>query len=287
MAIVRIVVAIVFINVLSLLSNDLDTWFGDSKNSIVSVESARKFLPLFPSISLLTFSEPDHNVLLAVLLCGLFSGAFLLLGWHSRINAVFCFVIMQSLLRRNPFIVSGADELLSQMLFYLALSNAGLAFSLERFLSDRRKKVLPAETAPWAQRLLQIQICLIYLQTFASKIVNPEWQSGTALYNVLRSKELINFLLPDFIYSNEVLCQFLTWSTLGLELLIPLLIWFRPLTLWVIAAAVCMHLSMEYCLNIPFFQALMIAGLATFLKPEQIRQFASRFRLRKANAGSL
>ncbi len=275
-AVCRIMVAIVFLYALLLLSGDLSTWYGD--NSAVTLLVARKVLPIFPSISFLCLPGANEQVVFAVYYLAIVSGVSLALGWHSRISAIFSFVIFQSFLRRNPFILSGSDELLSQMIFYLILSDAGMLFSVDRLLASKKIDNIPIRTAPWAQRLLQMQLCLIYLYTFIVKAQQADWQNGSALQKVFQTRELRNFPVPDFITHNQSICQFLTWSTLGIEIVLPILLWVRPIRNYVVVFGIAFHLCMEYCLNIPMFQPLMIACLICFLEPFSILRVFVRLR---------
>ena len=276
MALVRIIVALVFLCQILLIRSEFDVWYGTDSETIVSMESARRCLPNSFCFSFLTITEPNAAILSGFQLLALCSGSFLLIGWHSRISALVCFLVMQSLLRRNPFVVGGETELLSQILFYLAMSNCGMLISFDRFLRLQKQRPLRGTALPWAQRLLQIQICIVYIQTFFSKITHAEWLNGSAVYRVLQTKELVNFPLPDFIRYNEGLGHFLTWSALGFEAILPIVLWITPLKHWAIVIAIFFHLIMEYCLNIPFFQFLMIAGLISFCDPALLTRAADR-----------
>ena len=65
----------------------------------------------------------------------------------------------------------------------------------------------------------------------------------------------------------------MTWATLAIEIGLPVLVWFRPLTLPVVAAAVGFHLMIEYQMNLFLFQWLMILGWLTFLATADIGEW--------------
>ncbi|MBX9570189.1 MAG: HTTM domain-containing protein [Candidatus Obscuribacterales bacterium] len=276
MAVVRIGLAFIFFVWLIVAFQSADTWYGGNVDAIVSLEQARLMLPPF-TISLLTVFKPDSLFLQVFMSLGLLASLTLLVGWHSRISAILCFVILESLMHRNPFILSSSDELMSQMFFYVLISNSGLGLSFD---SRNRNLDSSNKVSPWAQRLLQIQICIVYLQTFWFKVVQPDWQSGNVIYYVLRTKEIANFPLPDFIANSPEICRYLTWTALLMELIIPVLIWWSPIRRIVMFLAILFHLSMEYCLTIPFFQPLMIVGLLSFAEDEDYRKIASFFKPR-------
>lgn len=275
MAVIRIGLAFLFAFWLLSVFDSAESWYGS--DAIVSTDLARRLLPNRFCVSLLTYFQPTTTLIHSFLSLGLLASFTLLLGWHSRISAIFCFVIMESLMHRNPFVLSSADELMSQMFFYLILSNAGLALSLDRIRLKAQSKESHLEAGRvWAQRLLQIQICVVYLQTFWFKVVQPDWQSGDVIYLVLRTKEIANFSVPELISNSRELCRYMTWAALCMELAIPVLIWFKQTRKIVMLVAVLFHLSMEYCLSIPFFQPLMIVGLLSFAEDRDYQALCSR-----------
>ena len=74
---------------------------------------------------------------------------------------------MLAIHNRNLASASGADVLLMIFAFNLMLCPCGAAYSVDAWLESRRRGT-PAEPliVPWAQRLIQIQISVIY--TFAA-----------------------------------------------------------------------------------------------------------------------
>ena len=64
--------------------------------------------------------------------------------------------------------------------FYMMLCPCGAAYSLDA-LRAARKRGTAAEPliVPWAVRLLQMQICLIYFQSCVIKCQGPLWLNGT------------------------------------------------------------------------------------------------------------
>ena len=277
MGVVRIGIALIFGLWLAVAFNSADTWYGGNGDAIVSVDLARQSLPNAWCVSLLTYSEPSPRLLHIFFSVGFIGCLTLLAGWHSRISAMICLVILQSLMHRNPFIISAADELMSQMLFYVLLSNAGRSLSIDgKNMRARLGDAFSEDGSVWAQRLMQIQICIIYLQTFWFKVMQADWQQGDVLYAVLRTRELTNFPVPGFISGSEEICRILTWAALGIELIVPILIWWAPARRIMMLMAMLFHLIMEYSLTIPFFQPLMIVGLLSFAKAEDYKELGSR-----------
>ncbi|MBX9686524.1 MAG: HTTM domain-containing protein [Candidatus Obscuribacterales bacterium] len=284
-ALCRILSGLVLLFSLYLMYGDLTTWLGYDRDAVVSLESSLACLPKYPCLALLNLNAMNDDLLFFFYWLAVLSAAFMTIGYRTKLSIAICFILLQSIMRRNPFILSGSDELLSQMLFYLFLSNCGASLSLDAYLKEKARMPVNDKSAPWAQRLLQINLCLIYLQTFILKLQQADWQNGSALYKVFQARELLHFPVPDFISSSQIICRCFTWSALLFELLLPVLIWYRPWRKWLVVLAIIFHLCMEYCLNIPLFQYLMIACLLTFVDGVYIKRFFHRLRpLRKVHS---
>ena len=119
--------------------------------------------------------------------------------------------------------------------------------------------------APWAQRMIQIELSLLYLATFWSKTLGPAWVDGTALYYVYRLNEFHRFPMPEFL-NNMALIKLQTWFTLAAEFSLGALVWIKELRYPVLLLGVFLHLSLEYSLNAPMFQWTILSLYLTFLE---------------------
>ena len=74
-------------------------------------------------------------------------------------------------LSRNPNILNGGDDTLQVALFLLMLSPSGKALSLDAWLRRRFfGQSGPDWVPPWSIRVMQIQLCIIYLTTGLAKL---------------------------------------------------------------------------------------------------------------------
>ena len=55
-----------------------------------------------------------------------------------------------------------------------------------------------------------------------------------------------------------------------IELGLGTLVWFRELRYPVLLAGLCLHLGIEYAMNIPLFEWISIATYAVFIYPEDL-----------------
>jgi hypothetical protein len=192
----------------------------------------------------------------------------LMLGLHARLSAAIVFLAVLWFQRRNPWIFNAGDRLLANMGFYLMLAPSGAAFSVDRWRHHRGDFWTYPFRAPWALRLVQIQVSLLYLSTVWEKLQGQSWPDGTAVSYALRIGQLARVEVPESLTDSMLLVNILTWSTLALELTLALFVWSGRLRPWVLGCGVIFHLCIELTMTVGFFgMAAMVAYLA-FVPPE-------------------
>ncbi|MGI8801748.1 MAG: HTTM domain-containing protein, partial [Solirubrobacteraceae bacterium] len=189
-------------------------------------------------------------------------------GWHTRLAAAVVFVGLMSLERRNPWVFNGGDGLLRIVAFYLMLAPAGASLSLDR----RRRHAdrfweFPAR-APWALRLMQIQLSVVYLGGVWDKVQGSAWNNGTAVSYALRVSDLTGLPVPAFLSHSPVVVNLLTYGTLATELALGILIWNRRLRPWLIGLGVAFHLSIGWSIRVGFFGLTIFALYLSFADPD-------------------
>jgi len=108
----------------------------------------------------------------------------------------------------------------------------------------------------------------VYLSAFAWKTVGTDWINGTALFYTTRLVQLQRFPAPAL--ENGLLLRFMTWFVLFTELAVGAMVWFRKFRYRVLLLGVGFHLSIEYAMNIPLFQWVILAGYVTFIDPADL-----------------
>jgi hypothetical protein len=199
------------------------------------------------------------------------AAALLTAGWHSRVQAIVVLLGLTWFQHRNYAIVDGEDTLFRLFAFYLALAPAGWAYSLD---ARRRKRRGVAEEPPipWALRLFQIQISVIYLSSAIEKSLGHDWTAGTALYYVARLDDAFGkFPMPGFVFETLWLTRLLSWSVLALEWVLPILLWVKQTRRAAILVAIAFHLAVEYSMNLFLFHWLMILGVLAFAELDELR----------------
>ena len=266
-ALYRILYGLLMIVNLLILRPEWLTWYGP--RGFMTLETMRKVVG-GPRINFFELLPPTDFAANVFFWAFLLLAVFLTAGFMTRFASVAVYTCLLSLHLRNGYIMNGGDGFLRATGFFLMFAPAGAAFSVDRLLrirAGREGGTLPLHS-PWALRLIQIQIAVVYFSTFYWKTLGTTWINGTAIYYVLRLEEDHRFPVP-FVHS-LLLIKLATWLTLLIEFSMAVLVWSRELRYPVLLAALCLHLGIEYSMNIPLFEWIMIAGLVTFIYPEDL-----------------
>ncbi|HEY3988880.1 MAG TPA: HTTM domain-containing protein [Acidobacteriaceae bacterium] len=204
-------------------------------------------------------------------------------GIWTRVSSVVVFLCVASIQQRDPLIMHGGDTFLRIAGFFLIFAPAGAALSLDRLIRIRRglESAAIRPRAPWAQRMIQFQLALLYFCSFWWKMKGNTWLHGTALYYVLHLPSIARFPIPRWIQIPAIL-KIGSWLTLLFELCMGILIWFRPFRYPMLLLGLLFHLTLEYALNLPMFEWDILAAYVLFIEPADIDRVWSFIRQRWA-----
>ena len=275
--------ALLFWNV-AILGLDLHEYLGSE--GWIGPEAARAYLANnSPWAWSFWFWVPDR--FLSVVWAGcLLVLALFTLGLWSRVTAVLAWAIAISVVRRAPAALFGFDQMISTWAFYLAVFGAsGQAVSLDRFISRfraiRRNRdnlgrrgvdlirgtpgAPPASvSANLSLRMLQLHLAMIYGSAGLSKLMGPEWWNGTAMEMIVLTPEFRRFDLT-WLFRYPTQLALATHFGLLLEIVYPVLIWFRKLRPLVITSVVFLHVGIDLMLGLTEFGLAMIVANITFM----------------------
>jgi hypothetical protein len=267
LALFRIAFGLLLIVNSLLLWKDLARYFGP--RGLVSAEQfARAYgQSRFTLCNLLPHTMGTVTLLLAVHLvaaCGLS------LGLWTRASAVLAFVTLVSLHHRNPCVLHSGDTLQRLLLFLLVFSHAGDALSADVLLAGGSwsDAVSPTPSDPWCQRLMQLQVSIVYLRTAWWKLQGQTWINGTAAYYPAQLEAFARFPIPRLLLS-RFFTAIATWGTLLVEIAMGTLVWFRECRLPVLLSGCALHLLLEYSLNLQLFGWTMVVTYLLFVDPHE------------------
>ena len=196
-----------------------------------------------------------------------------LLGVFTRTSLIIALVCMTSLHQRNIWLLSSSELLMRTITILLICSPCGHALSLDSKWFKKER-----DWAPWALRLIQIQVSVVYLWTVWHKLKGDTWFDGSAVYYATRLEGLVNFPLP-YVLDSKWCLRLATWSTLFIELGLGILVWFKETRRPMIILGILFHLGIEYLMSIPFFEIIMISLILNFFTPQEYRMFVNSYLL--------
>jgi len=221
----------------------------------------------YPSLFGIFYSEPavtGYFIFSAVAII------FLAIGCLPRLAAFFVFAWFMSCSFRAPVANSGWDLTLRCFAFLILVSPLGKSWKVGLPWPP------PFRSVPnYGITLMRLQVLVIYWQTDIGRMHDPWWKNGDFFGY---------FLLSQFsrwpglwVLDHLFLMHLITWATTGVELLLPLLLWFRR-TRWVgITLGCCFHLAIiVVARNIGLFSLTMMMTYLSFLRDEDVRWVRTR-----------
>ncbi len=262
----RIVFGLVMLANLAFMAFDLDYWYTNA--GLLQGHEPTELAGPYRTSLLLWIQDPIWVRLFfaatAIVAC------IYTVGWHTRIAGVFLYLMTLSIHHRNLLTNSGADSLVLVTTFYMMLAPSGAAFSLDAIRARRKRGTLAEPLIiPWAQRLIQFQISLIYFTTAMFKCNGSSWLNGTALHYVLLNTEVGRPFLA-WLTAYPVTLNLMTFAVLFVEFALAFLLWFRPTRPWAILSGVGLHVGILFSVNIPIFGEMMTACYLTFLSADEV-----------------
>ncbi len=186
----------------------------------------------------------------------------LLLGYRTRWFAVAAWLTHAITLNSGFFSLYGVDTMMHILFFYLVFAPAGGKWSLDAYLG--RTSAAPSAGARVALRLVQVHLCIIYLNTGLAKAAGAQWWNGEAIWRAVMQPQ---FRVADlgWLASHPQLAAVIGYSVLFIEVGYALFIWIpatrRPM-LW---ATIAMHAGIALSMRLWLFAMVMIAfNLAAF-----------------------
>ncbi len=200
----------------------------------------------------------------------------LLLGFRARLSAAVAWLGHMTLMTTANAVTYGVDVFAHVFLFYLVWLPSGAALSVDR---RRRAPAMPTWGARLGLRVVQLQLCIVYLASGLGKAAGRDWWNGTAMWQAL--------MMPDFrrldfswLAGHRWVAVLAGWTVLLVEIGDPVLVWpRRTRRLWV-TATVGLHLGIMAFMGLHLFGAIMIvltvAAFAVDAEPRATPARASR-----------
>lgn len=202
----------------------------------------------------------------------------LTIGLFSRIMAVLAYVIAVSYANRvTPGAFFGLDVINCMLAMYLMLGPCGARYSLDRIWRLRRGgpvEVAPSVTANLAIRLLQVNMCIIYVFSGLGKLQGASWWSGEAVWISSANLEYQYLIDMTRLANHPWLTALMTYTIAFWELSYCALIWPRLTRPWVLLLAIFIHGGIAVAYGMPTFGLAMLIGNLAFVSPQTVRAWS-------------
>lgn len=190
----------------------------------------------------------------------------LLIGFKTRITTFICWLLLCSVIIRDPLTTHAGDTLLIVLLLWSLFLPLGNWLSLDSY-RNKHQKYRTKQAFSAATIAMYVQISLVYIMSGIFKSNYDSWTSGEHLYNTLSRFDFVE-PLAFVIYPYEQLLNFLTHFTLYLELFGPLLffipVWFLFFRVFGIFLFVILQISIGLTMDVGLFPLVSSAGVLVF-----------------------
>lgn len=223
---------------------------------------------------------------IAVVVLLVVAAVCIIAGFRTKVACAVAFVGLIALTRRNPFVFNSGDALLRNISLFMLVAPCGAALSADAWRRGRDAFWSFPKRAPWVQRLIQIQISMVYLFTFWAKMRGTRWTAGTAVAESMRVGDIARVHISYVLTNSVFVANLMTYGTLVVEASLAILIWNRRLRPYVIAAGIALHLFIEVTFALGFFSTVMITSYITFTPEDTMERFLGGVRTRLRRSGS-
>lgn len=247
LAVFRIALALVLIADWLDRLPDLYTLYSD--HGIVPREAITGLVPI--SVHFYSGEVWYQGVLVGIALLFAFG---LLIGYKTAFVTIVSWFLIVSVHGRNPSILHGGDQVIRLVLFWSLFLPLGACYSLDA-ADPRRRPASPRVLSPGSVGLI-LQIVLIYWFAGAWKWA-PEWRTeGTAVHHALQIGHFSS-RIGQWLTAYPGICRILTFSTIYLELVGPVLLFvpFYPalLRLVLVGTFILFHAGLALTMELGIF----------------------------------
>ncbi|MFG6445218.1 HTTM domain-containing protein [Microbacterium sp. P06] len=193
-----------------------------------------------------------------------------IIGFKTRWVTPVLLVFWVGLSTNSTLLTNGGDVLMRIVLLFAVFANLSQHFSVDAWLRRRAEArgVVRARRfewiSPWMHNTVLIlccyQILLVYLVSSILKLQGDEWLQGSALYYSLVIEEFRIFpALSDTVWQSTPLVMLGTWLALGVQLLFPVALLWKPSRYVAVVLITGIHLGIAVLLGLWPFSLAMIA----------------------------
>jgi len=183
---------------------------------------------------------------------------FIILGFFSRVCAIFLIFFQISFIKYGSLIYYGADFFTTMSLLYIFIFPSSSYFSLQKKIFPQSLKLIPNQSLILCKKLMQIHLCIAYFFSGLDKILGFNWWNGESVWKAIHLPNFNHFIDISTIITNSIFYIVVGWSTIIIEILYPLFINLKSTRKIWLYLTIGMHIGIIISFNLFFFSAIMI-----------------------------
>ncbi len=233
--------------------------------------------------------EPGYA---AVLVIGFVAALAMSAGLFSSVTTKVTFGVVAYNLFLSTTHVHNNRAYLVIVLAVLAIAPCGWELSVDGWLRARRGLAsVERTTAAWPLWLLRFECATVYAASGTSKLLNPDWFSGTVTWGRLIEQEAAvrASVLPGWAADLVLERSFHTFAAklvIATELFIASGLWWRRTRPFALFVAVVFHVMIQFTADVEIFSFLGVAVLFAWADPAMPWLRLGRWRLKKERAST-
>jgi hypothetical protein len=235
-----------------------------------------------PAFDLLLLLPSEDGFRIGFLFFSALMAFLVTIGLATRFSSLMLFLCYLSLCNHFPIVLMGGDNFARIISLFLIFTPCGKRLSIDSLI----KPGAPSRFYdPWAQRVIQVQLCVIYLVNVVYKFAGEQWRDGSAVYYATRLLDYTRISIPPTI-DLPLISKILTWSTLALESSFVFAFWIpnKKIRYAALLSGLLFHLGLDFCFGLGPFEWFFIASLILFVSGEDLECLLKRLSRRTSNS---
>ncbi len=225
----------------------------------------------------------------------MFSLVTLCVGWCSRISAfVVCVLMSYFSMLDCVSTMTKYTAMCSHMLLILSVSQCGSIWSVDSWLTNRRRNLDPTQptfayprSAAWPRRLLQFHMACVYFGAGVTKIHTPTFFTGDQLQYWMLTHLNYQHRLGELLSGYPVLLVAFGYITVVWELSFIFCSWKSAWRNFVLPIGVLFHFMTTLTLGLLMFPMVCYCGYLSFIDEDDVQQSSAWLRRQLRRFASL
>ncbi|MDF7822263.1 HTTM domain-containing protein [Runella sp. MFBS21] len=212
----------------------------------------------------------------------------IIIGFYTRIVLLLFFLFLNYYYYAYLYVYGTSyDRLIIIITFFLCLSPCGFAISLDQWLANRRGDIKKKNHPLWTQRMICIQIVIVYFATGVHKLTSSAWINGDNLQSALYGDYAtsLGFWISQKGFSKGYY-DLATIIVILFEISMPVLLLNKKMQKWAFIFGTLFHVANSSILWIPEF-LVVICTYILFVDPNLVKKYLYKISDNELNSSIL